>query len=139
VTGSKPLFAYGTLMFAPVIREVIGRVPECCRGAISGYRRLEVLGKPFPGLVREDGAGKVEGILYSEISDHEWQRLTIFEDDFYELEEVSVFCPEGERLALAYIVPPSHRSILSEKGWDVEFFRENHLPRFAPNGPSSSD
>jgi gamma-glutamylcyclotransferase (GGCT)/AIG2-like uncharacterized protein YtfP len=135
-----PLFAYGTLMFAPVIRLVIGRVPERCPAAINGYKRLEVVGESFPGLVREDGAGKVEGILYSKISESEWQRLTAFEDDFYELEEVSVLCREGERLALAYVVPPSHRSILSETPWNVQFFREKYLPRFSANAaPSSSD
>jgi gamma-glutamylcyclotransferase (GGCT)/AIG2-like uncharacterized protein YtfP len=135
-----PLFAYGTLMFAPVIRSVIGRVPECCPAAINGYKRLEVVGESFPGLVREDGAGKVEGILYSKISESEWQHLTAFEDDFYELEEVSVLCPEGETLALAYVVPPSHRSILSETPWNVESFREKYLPPFAANAaPSSSD
>jgi Gamma-glutamyl cyclotransferase, AIG2-like len=114
-------------MFAPVIRSVIGRVPECCPATISGYRRLEVLGELFPGLVRASSDAKVGGILYSNISDLEWERLTAFEDDFYELEQVSVLCPEGERLALAFIVPPSRRSILSEKSWDAEFFREQYL------------
>jgi gamma-glutamylcyclotransferase (GGCT)/AIG2-like uncharacterized protein YtfP len=134
-----PLFAYGTLMFAPVIRSVIGRVPECCPAAISGYRRLEVLGEWFPGLVRANGDGKVEGILYSNISELEWKRLTAFEDDFYELEEVSVLCRGGERLALAYIVPPGRRSILSEKSWDAEFFREHYLARISRGIEVGSD
>ena len=126
-----PLFAYGTLMFAPVIRSIIGRVPECCPAAISGYRRLAVLGELFPGLVRESGAGKVEGILYSNISEFEWERLTAFEDDFYELEQISVLSAEGERRALAYVVPPSHRSILSEKPWSPDVFRKVYLARFS--------
>jgi gamma-glutamylcyclotransferase (GGCT)/AIG2-like uncharacterized protein YtfP len=128
-----PLFAYGTLMFAPVIRSVVGRVPEYCRAAINGYKRLEVAGEIFPGLVRESGDGQVEGVLYSNISELEWKRLTAFEDDFYELEQVSVVCPEGERFALAYVVPPSRRSILSEKAWSPDFFREEYLARFSPN------
>jgi gamma-glutamylcyclotransferase (GGCT)/AIG2-like uncharacterized protein YtfP len=118
-------------MFAPVIRSVIGRVPECCPAAINGYRRLEVLGAWFPGLVRASGGGEVEGILYSNISDLEWERLTLYEDDFYELEQVSVICPGGERLALAYVVPPSRRSILSEKLWDADVFRDQYLARFS--------
>jgi gamma-glutamylcyclotransferase (GGCT)/AIG2-like uncharacterized protein YtfP len=128
-----PLFAYGTLMFAPVIRSVIGRVPECCPAVINGYRRLEVVGELFPGLVRESGGGKVEGILYADISELEWERLTAFEDDFYELEQVAVLSPEGERLALAYVVPPSRRLVLSERLWDAEFFSEQYLPRFSSN------
>jgi gamma-glutamylcyclotransferase (GGCT)/AIG2-like uncharacterized protein YtfP len=132
-----PLFAYGTLMFAPVIRSVIGRVPECCPAAINGYRRLEVIGELFPGLVKESGGGKVDGILYSNIRELEWERLTAFEGDFYELEQLSVICPDGERLALVYVVPPSRRSILSGKPWDVDFFRAQYLPRFVPNASGS--
>jgi gamma-glutamylcyclotransferase (GGCT)/AIG2-like uncharacterized protein YtfP len=135
--GSMPLFAYGTLMFAPVIRSVIGRVPECCPAAINGYRRLEVIGELFPGLVKESGGGKVDGILYSNIRELEWERLTAFEDDFYQLEQLSVICPDGERLALAYVVPPSRRSILSGKPWDADFFRAQYLPRFVPNASGS--
>jgi gamma-glutamylcyclotransferase (GGCT)/AIG2-like uncharacterized protein YtfP len=132
-----PLFAYGTLMFAPVIRSVIGRVPECCPAAISGFRRLEVVGELFPGLVRDSGGGKVEGILYWNISELEWERLNAFEDDFYELEQVSVVCSEGERLALAYLVPPSRRGVLSENPWNAEFLREQYLRRFSPHASES--
>ena len=135
--GSMPLFAYGTLMFAPVIRSVIGRVPECCPAAINGYRRLEVIGELFPGLVKESGGGKVDGILYSNIRQLEWERLIAFEDNFYELEQLSVICPDGGRLALGYVVPPSRRSILSGKPWDVDFFRAQYLPRFVPNASGS--
>jgi gamma-glutamylcyclotransferase (GGCT)/AIG2-like uncharacterized protein YtfP len=133
VLGGMPLFAYGTLMFAPVIRSVIGRVPECCPAAVDGYRRLQVVGELFPGLVRESGGGKVEGILYSDIHPFEWERLTSFEDDFYELEQVAVVCPQGERVALAYLVPSSRRSVLSENPWSVELFRQQYLSRFPLN------
>ena len=135
--GSMPLFAYGTLMFAPVIRSVIGRVPECCPAAINGYRRLEVVGELFPGLIRASGDAKVEGILYLSLSQLEWERLTAFEDDFYELEQLSVICPDGGRVALGYVVPPSRRSILSGKPWDAEFFRAEYLPRFLLNASGS--
>ena len=90
--GGMPLFAYGSLMFAPVIEFVIGRVPECCPAIIEGYRRLEVVGEVFPGIIKESGGDKVEGVLYANICEAEWQRLTAFEDDFYEIEQVSVFC-----------------------------------------------
>ena len=56
-------------MFAPVIKSVIGRVPEYCPAAINGYRRLEVVGELFPGLVRAISGGKVEGVLYFNISE----------------------------------------------------------------------
>ncbi len=126
-----PLFAYGSLMFAPVIEFVIGRVPECCPAIIEGYRRLEVVGEVFPGIIKESGGDKVEGVLYANICQAEWQRLSAFEDDFYEIEQVSVFCAGGERPALAYVVPRSRKFLLSEKVWNAEFFREHYLRRFS--------
>jgi Gamma-glutamyl cyclotransferase, AIG2-like len=119
-------------MFEPVIKSVIGRVPECCPAAIEGYRRLEVTGELFPGIIKESGGDKIEGVLYSDIRETEWKRLTAFEDDFYELEQVSVLCLGAERLALAYVVPPSRRFVLSKKVWNVEFYREHYFQRFLP-------
>jgi gamma-glutamylcyclotransferase (GGCT)/AIG2-like uncharacterized protein YtfP len=125
-----PLFTYGTLMFPAVVKCLIGRVPEYRPAAIEGYRRLEVAGESYPGLIKEKG-NRVEGILYLDLSEEEWKLFTAFEDDFYELEEVMVLSSEAPIRALAYIVPPSRRSVLSERAWDPESFRKTHLPRFS--------
>lgn len=133
-----PLFTYGTLMFPAVVKCLIGRVPECQPAAIEGYRRWEVVGEPYPGLIKEKG-NRVEGILYLHLSEEEWKLVTAFEDDFYELEEVIVLSSEAPIRALAYIVPPSRRSVLSEGAWDPESFRRTHLPRFSCRGERESD
>ncbi len=130
-----PLFAYGTLMFPAIIESVIGRIPHCRPAAIEGYRRLEVAGESFPGLIKENHH-KVEGLLYLEISEDEWERLTAFEDDFYELVEVTVLCSGADMLALAYVVPPSRKSVLSEKAWNPEFFCTNQLLHFSVPQPA---
>jgi gamma-glutamylcyclotransferase (GGCT)/AIG2-like uncharacterized protein YtfP len=134
---SLPLFAYGTLIFPAVIQSVIGRVPTSRPATIQGYRRLEVTGESFPGLIQGDGAS-IEGLLYFDLGKDEWERLTAFEDDFYDLEEVTVFSAQGTVHALAYIVPPARKSLLSEEAWDPEDFRNNHLVQFsrsrAPDG-----
>jgi gamma-glutamylcyclotransferase (GGCT)/AIG2-like uncharacterized protein YtfP len=127
--GGRPLFAYGTLMFAAVIKSVIGRVPDNCSAVIKGYRRLEVAGESFPGLVKENDES-VEGLVYVNLTRDEWERLTAFEDEFYELQEVAVDCFGGEVNALAFVVPPSRRSVLSEKTWNPDWFREHHLAGF---------
>ena len=124
------LFAYGTLMFPDVIRSVIGRVPASRSGVIKGYRRLEVAGESFPGLVKGDDES-VEGLVYLEISKEEWDCLTAFEDDFHELQQVTVDCLGTGVRALAYIVPPSRKSLLSDKAWNPDAFREKHLAGFA--------
>ncbi|HEY5704430.1 MAG TPA: gamma-glutamylcyclotransferase family protein [Terrimicrobiaceae bacterium] len=133
----RRLFAYGTLMFPAVIKSVIGRVPDSHSAVISGYRRLEVAGESFPGLVTENG-GSVEGLLYENISSNEWERLASFEDDFYELQQIIVDCSGTNVGALAFIVPPSRRSVLSGKVWNPEFFQENHLAEFARQRQSST-
>jgi gamma-glutamylcyclotransferase (GGCT)/AIG2-like uncharacterized protein YtfP len=134
---NRPLFAYGTLMFPAVIQCVVGRVPTSRPAIILGYRRLEVTGESFPGLIEGDGAS-IEGLLYFDLAKNEWERLTAFEDDFYDLAEVTVISAQETVEALAYIVPPARKSILSEKAWDPEDFRRNHLVQFsrsrAPDG-----
>ncbi len=125
-------------MFPPVVQSVIGRVPAGHPAVVEGYRRLEVAGELFPGLIRETGH-RVEGVLYLDISKDEWERLTAFEDDFYELEEVTVFSSGAVVQALAYVVPPSGSSILSEKLWDPESFRKNHLLQFSRSSPPDID
>jgi gamma-glutamylcyclotransferase (GGCT)/AIG2-like uncharacterized protein YtfP len=122
----RPLFAYGTLMFPAVVKSVIGRIPDSRPGVINGYQRLKVAGESFPGLIREEGKS-VQGLVYSSITGEEWERLTAFEDDFYELQEVTVECPETNVSALAFLVPPSRKSILSDKTWDPDFVRESHV------------
>jgi gamma-glutamylcyclotransferase (GGCT)/AIG2-like uncharacterized protein YtfP len=130
------LFAYGTLMFPGVIKSVIGRVPESRSAVIEGYRRLEVAGELFPGLLEGEN-DRVEGIIYANISREEWERLTAFEDDFYELQEVTVDCLGRRVSAFAYIVPPSRKSVLSESAWNPDSFRENLLAGFADQGQPS--
>ena len=132
----RPLFAYGTLMFPAVIKSVIGRIPDTRSAVIKGYRRLEVAGELFPGLIRENDE-RVEGLVYVDITRDEWERLTAFEDDFYELQKVTVDCLGTNVSALAYIVPPSRKSVLSDKVWNPDFFRENHLAGFACQRQSS--
>ena len=130
----RPLFAYGTLMFPAVIKFVIGRVPDFRPAIISGYQRFKVAGESFPGLIREDGTS-VEGLVYASLTGEEWKRLIAFEDDFYELQEVIVECPETNVSALAFIVPTSRKALLSDKTWNPDFFhpagpeRDNRLRR----------
>jgi len=132
----RPFFAYGTLMFPAVIKSVIGRIPDNRSAVIKGYRRLEVAGELFPGLIRENDE-RVEGLVYVDITRDEWEQLTAFEDDFYELQKVTVDCLGTNVSALAYVVPPSRKSVLSDKVWNPDFFRENHLAGFACQRQSS--
>lgn len=130
LSAGKALFAYGTLMFPAIINSVIGRVPRGQPAVVKGYRRLVVLGEQFPGLVR-DGQKGVTGLLYQDLTAEEWKRLSAFEDEFYDLQEICAHCSWGMTTALAYLVPPSRRSVLSERAWNPDRFEKFQLSKFA--------
>jgi hypothetical protein len=112
---------------------VIGRIPESHPGVVKGYRRLVVTGESFPGLIRaNDGSTEsVQGLVYLDLTREEWKRIIAFEDDFYELSGVAVDC-SGEKLsALAFIVPPSQKALLSEQVWNPDRFRDSLLRYWA--------
>jgi hypothetical protein len=135
--GNKPLFAYGTLMFPAIMKSVMGRVPDFRPAAIKGYRRLVVTREVFPGLIAQHESNDwIEGLIYFEITPREWERLLAFEDELYNLERVNVQCCERDVEALAFIVPPGRRSLLSEKSWDPDEFRESLLELWATKAPS---
>jgi hypothetical protein len=115
-------------MFPEIIESVIGRVPEGLPAAIWGYRRLVVAGESFPGLIKIGESGeRVEGLIYVDITREEWKRIIAFEDEFYELKEVSVD-RSGENLsALAFVVPPAKKSLLADAIWNPDQFRDNLL------------
>lgn len=127
-----PLFAYGTLMFPPVIGAVVGREPAGRAATAHGYLRLEVAGQTFPGLIEDRFApdSTVNGVLYGDLSAEEWRRLNEFEDDFYVLTEISVICEDKTVRALVYLVPETARAVLNDVPWNEDFFRERYLHRF---------
>jgi hypothetical protein len=129
--NSTRLFAYGTLMFPPIIESVIGRVPHSRPAGIKGYMRLVVTGELFPGLVANEGTqGCVQGLIYLDITPSDWKLLIAFEDEFYSLKRVDVQCCGRNLSALAFVVSPARRSVLSEKIWDPDEFRNSVLKRW---------
>ena len=128
----RPLFAYGTLMFPTIIQAVIGRIPDQQPAMIAGYRRLVVAGELFPAIIANDESGdRVQGVIYLDISRKEWERLIAFEDPFYNLESVNVHCSGREISALAFVLPPALSSLLSEKVWEPDAFRDSFIERWA--------
>lgn len=116
-------------MFPAIIKSVIGRVPEGRPAIIKGYRRLVVAGEFFPGLIRlsDESAESVEGLVYVDITNEEWETIVAFEDDFYELTEVAVE-RLGENLsALAFVVPSAKKSLLADEVWNPDQFRDSLL------------
>ncbi|GAB4239731.1 MAG: hypothetical protein Kow00109_14590 [Acidobacteriota bacterium] len=86
--ADERLFAYGTLMFADVLRAVLGRVIPGDAAVLEGFVRRRVRGTIYPGIV--PGSGTVKGVLYEGLQPADWILLDRFEGDEYQRERVAV-------------------------------------------------
>ncbi|MGW4251772.1 gamma-glutamylcyclotransferase family protein [Streptomyces californicus] len=118
------LFAYGTLQFNDVLEALIGRVPQKVSASAPGWRAAALGGRVYPGLVAAPGS-VAPGVLFTDLSRREWTILDAFEDDRYDLREVTL--TSGER-GLAYVWPDGE---VLEGDWDAEQFRARHLGEYA--------
>ncbi|MFJ5045596.1 gamma-glutamylcyclotransferase family protein [Streptomyces sp. NPDC088719] len=118
------LFAYGTLEFDGVLEARVGRVPQRVSASAPGWRAAALGGRVYPGLVAAPGS-VVAGVPFTDLSRREWTILDAFEDDRYDLREVTL--TSGER-GLAYVWPDGE---VLEGDWDAEQFRARHLGEYA--------
>ena len=89
---TRSMFFFGTLMDADILAVVVGRLPlprEREVAFLRGYRRVYVAGRPYPMLIPH-GAGRVEGLLVSGLSDREYERLGFYEGWEYVTAPVTV-------------------------------------------------
>jgi len=127
------VFTYGTLMFEPVWKAVVGRTFGTAAGKIEGFAIYRVRDQVFPGIVATPTPlDDVPGLVYLDVDDEAVARLDEFEDDFYERRTVSVVCDDGQRrVAQAYVVSEERRHVLSDEGWTTrEFLDSDGLHRF---------
>jgi gamma-glutamylcyclotransferase (GGCT)/AIG2-like uncharacterized protein YtfP len=133
------VFTYGTLMF-PEVWQVVGRSYESVEGTAAGFEVFRVCDAVFPGIIAGTGECSVPGVVYLDVHTESLDRLDRFEDDFYERRAISVDCSDGQRrVAEAYIVPPKHRSLLTNEPWGRESFvasggLEQFISRFSGFG-----
>ena len=77
------VFAYGSLMYAPVWQQVVGGRYHAARASATGFQRQAVRGETYPGVVRAAG-GLVLGRLYFDVRDEDLARLDDFEGADYQ-------------------------------------------------------
>ena len=119
------LFAYGTLMHEDIMQEVAGCIPPHEPGTLKRYSRRCVKGENFPAIV-PDQAGRVAGIVYKNVSDLSWERLDLFEGDFYARRLVQVELNDGTTFSAdAYVVKTQFVDRLAPSEWDFENFLRN--------------
>lgn len=98
------------------------------RAVLDGYSRFCIQNEPFPGVVPSE-PHRVEGMLYTDVTPAERQRVDVFEGEPYRRETAAVrLAEDGTRLeAIAYVIRPRWRTIPGSSGWDPnEFARRWH-------------
>ena len=118
------LFAYGTLRFPDVLEALLGRVPEHSPAIAPGWRVAALDGRVYPVLVPGDGAAG--GVLISGLTTEEWRVIDAYEDDFYELERLTLV--DG-RPGWAYLT--RDRTAALPVDWSPGDFTTRHLGAFA--------
>jgi gamma-glutamylcyclotransferase (GGCT)/AIG2-like uncharacterized protein YtfP len=121
------LFVYGTLMFPEVLDALLGRVPDSAAASISGWKAVGLSNRVYPGLVQAS-ASTTNGRLLTGLSRDEWQVLDDFEDDTYELRQLSL---DHGAQAWSYIWPDHHSA--TSIAWQPTEFASRHLPTYAAN------
>ncbi|MFF0487896.1 gamma-glutamylcyclotransferase family protein [Nocardia sp. NPDC003482] len=117
------LFVYGTLQFAPVLDELIGRMPEHDIAVAPGWWVVALPGRFYPGLVArpERMAG---GLVLSGLTDREWREIDAFEDDEYDLRPIEVI---GHPEPVPTYVWTAE---ITRNDWLPEVFAADHLDRY---------
>ncbi len=118
------LFAYGTLQFRGVLGALLRRVPEHAPGTVTGWRVAALAARTYPGMVQA-GQATAAGILISGLTPGEWRLIDTYEDDFYELRQVTL--TDGRSgWTYAWV---NHADVASHD-WSAPDFAARHLAGF---------
>ncbi|MEJ2513917.1 MAG: gamma-glutamylcyclotransferase [Gammaproteobacteria bacterium] len=123
------LFAYGTLTFDEVMVAVLGRAGPALDATLEGFERRVIRGATYPGIAPRDGA-EVRGRLWTGLSAAELARLDNFEGSMYRREAVVVRTADGPREAMAYVIRPPYRWMLTSHRWEPQTFRARSLAAY---------
>lgn len=124
------LFVYGSLCVPGVFRAAAGSDPERFEPAsLLGWHRGYVRGVHYPGIVPKKGA-RVEGFLAGGVTSEMLRALDEFEGVEYRRYPVTVHVPTGSVAAEAYVMAPGHEDKVSDREWNLEYFRKHELSRF---------
>ena len=88
------LFVYGTLMFPEVISALLGSSDVLTRAipcTLSGFQRVSLEGRAYPGLLKLDEHAEVLGLLIPILKPEDWIILDDYEGEEYDLVDVIVW------------------------------------------------
>jgi len=124
---NNKLFCYGTLMVPEVFTRISASRASMEAAILPGYRRYQMQGRPYPGLVRSSGS-EVQGCLYHGVEPDPLRRLDQYEGPWYKRCLVKVRCAGNKTvLAWCYVIRDFHINKLGNNDWQLQDYMENHL------------
>lgn len=117
-----PLFVYGSLQFADVLRVLLDRVPTHEPAQLYGWRAAALPGVEYPGLVPAGPTSTVTGALLTGIESDEWELLDAYEDPVYHLTLLTL--ADGRR---AWTYTCAESTSILDTDWSVGQFADHHL------------
>ena len=124
------VFVYGTLLVPAMMETVVGRPLASAPATLHGYRRSQLTGCYYPGIVPAEGQ-QVAGRVYQGVESEELERLDFFEGPEYKRQSVQLVGEDNQPVAAdTYVLVPAEQGRLVGVDWDVEPFCEQHLEEF---------
>jgi gamma-glutamylcyclotransferase (GGCT)/AIG2-like uncharacterized protein YtfP len=130
---SLNLFAYGTLVFPEIFRQVTGAAAEPESAYLDDYVCRRLRGRPYPGALPRPGA-VTRGVLYPGLDAATWKLLDAYEASCYERRLVEVRTARGTVSAHAYVLPSRKRYLLSHHPWRPVGFDPAHWSQALATG-----
>lgn len=126
------LFTYGSLMCDDIMLHVSGQMVTHQKAHLNDFFCSQIHGERYPGITQAVGQ-RVEGVLYFNLNHEALIKLDSFEGEYYERQEITVHCSQGEIGATAYIIKPQYHHLLTGNLWNYEDFLRNGKKEFETN------
>mmetsp|Transcript_95855 Transcript_95855/g.200354 ORF Transcript_95855/g.200354 Transcript_95855/m.200354 type:complete len:298 (-) Transcript_95855:266-1159(-) len=105
-SNGKPVFCYGSLLWEPVLKVLLGKRPSARAAFLKGYKRYRVKGQRFPAIMEDPNAegGGIRGVMFEGLEAWQSAAFDEFEEEEYEKRLVPVVLPKlgEEEDALAW-------------------------------------
>ena len=123
------VFTYGSLMYPPIWKRVVLGDYEHSDGYVSGYRRLRILSKVYPALIRGDQ--RVQGVIWFQVSTADVDRLDRFEGAYYRRSKCFTKLIDGSTVRCqVYLWNQCYQDLLLNLEWDPSAFEKEGIKRF---------
>lgn len=124
-----PLFAYGTLRDADILRLVLKNADHLIlqSAALRGWHTVFWRGRSYPGIA-PDPSASAEGALIFGLTAPDWQNLITYEGTEYRLEICHPSSEGKAQQALMFI--PLHRDELTTRPWTLDDWQRLYKNNF---------